>query len=55
MPAHVALYACSGFSCVHLSGGLVDELRLIIKEKIGSWLSPAEAFLSFWNGTKSLL
>lgn len=32
---------------MHLSDVLVDELRLIIKEKTGSWLSPAEAFVSF--------
>lgn len=25
----------------------VDDLRLVVKEKTGSWLSPAEAFWRF--------
>ena len=39
-------FACSGLSCTHLSEVLVDELRFIVKEKIVSWFSPAEVFLS---------
>ena len=49
MPAQVELYAYSGLSCIHLSDVLVDELRFIIKQKIVSWFSPAEASLSSWK------